>query len=183
MDTVNELYRDSLSSIRLKVSFGEFLLYIPSRMISQKIYSINYRLDRRNFRTSPLCSRNRGSSSNVHSAFEIRPGFTEYRITYCKRVCVRNFTRVWELYEIWLWDVYNLCTLLWISGPLPPSIVATAIVVEDTLLESVSDSLQFLSIRVSRITLVFLPLFYLLKKGNRRKSGFLMCHLWISFLL
>lgn len=54
---------------------------------------------------------------------------------------------------------YNLCTLLWISGPLPASIVATAIVVEDTLLESLNaihrDFLRFAFLAVTQLTLSF----------------------------
>ena len=62
-----------------------------------------------------------------------------------KRVRARNFAIVClcSRGQLRLWGRHNLCKLLCISGPLPASIVATAIVVEDTLLESVSGHRDF----------------------------------------
>lgn len=89
-----------------------------------------------------------------------------------------------------VWDLtlgrYNLCTLLWISGPLPASIVATAIVVEDTLLESLNDSSRFFSIRVSRCDTDGVFLFACPPSREGKDDGnfsisFVTCHFCISF--
>lgn len=94
---------------------------------------------------SPRCSRNKGSSPKDRWAFEIRPGFTGYRIAYVN-ACARRILQVRARCP----GLNFRTTIIYARycgsrGPLP-----TAIVADDTLLECVNVHRDSFSTCISR---------------------------------